>query len=260
MKKLHTQVSKKRAFRWSDLAPVVAFIILFALWDGLVRLLHVPRTILPPLSSILATLVTTFLPELLPHMWATLRIVLVGMVIGAPGGILVASLVSQFKTVERIIYPYIIVVVTMPMVALLPIILTWFGFGPISNIVVVICQVIPIVTLNSITGFNSIERSRIDLGRSIGATRLQIFTKTIFPNALPYVFTGLRLGGIFATTATISAELVSSSEGLGNRVIYFSRIVQTESSYSCIFLIAIIGVSLFNIITAVEKKVVVWKT
>lgn len=245
---------------WNKMAPVLTFVIIFIIWEGGIRLFHVSRTILPPITAIVHTLVTTFASELALHAWCTLRAVLLGMAIGVPCGILLASVVSQLKIVERVISPYIIILVTMPMVALLPIILTWIGFGEKARIIVVICQVIPIVTLNSITGFNSIEREKINLGKSVGASRFKIFTKIIFPNAWPYVFTGMRLGSIFATTATISAELVSSSEGLGNRVIYYSKIVATESTFSCIFLIAIIGVSFFTILTAIEKRVVVWKT
>lgn len=250
---------KNRWVIWNRMAPVLTFVVIFVIWEGGVRLFHVSRTILPPITSIIQTLAASFASELAFHAWCTLRTVLLGMVVGVPCGILLASIVSQLKIVERTISPYIIILVTMPMVALLPIILTWIGFGEKARMIVVICQVIPIVTLNSITGFNSIEKEKINLGKSVGASRFRIFTKIIFPNAWPYVFTGMRLGSIFATTATISAELVSSSEGLGNRVIYYSKIVATESTFSCIFLIAVIGVAFFTILSAIERKVVVWK-
>lgn len=249
---------KKRRFDVTELAPVFAFFIIFFALEAAVYLFHIPETILPAPSAIIYRLVTTFVPELAYHMWATFKTVGIGMVIGAPLGILVGSFVSQSKNAEAVLYPYIIILVTMPMVAILPIILTWVGFGPTARVIVIICQVIPIVTLNSLTGFMSISQEKRNLGASIGASKLQTFGKIIFPNALPYVFTGLRLGGIFATTTTIAAELVASSEGLGNRVIYYSRIVEPESAYSCIILIAVIGVALYMTLTAIEKKVVVW--
>ncbi|MEA5003475.1 MAG: ABC transporter permease [Christensenella sp.] len=256
---MNKETVMKKIFDWTSLAPYITFVIIFIAWDGAVYLFNIPDSILPPLSSILYTLVSTFIPVLGHHMLVTLSTILTGMIIGAPLGILIASLVSQMKIVEAILKPYIIILVTLPMVVLLPILMMWFGFGSTATNLVVICQTAPIVALNSITGFNSVERSKVQLGESMGANRLQIFGKIVFPNALPYVFTGLRLGGIFATTATISAELVSSTEGLGNRVIYFSKMVQMESAWACILLIAVIGVTLFGILTFIENKIVVWK-
>ena len=155
---------------------------------------------------------------------------------------------------ERVLYPYVVAIVTIPMVAMLPILMFWTGFGMTARVVVVICQVVPIVTLQSLTGFSGVEKKKVNLGLSVGASKLTRFVKIVFPNALPYVFTGMRLGSIFATTATISAELISSSEGLGNRVIYFSKLVATESTFACILLIAAIGVTWFLLLSYIEKK------
>jgi len=250
---------KHQKFRLDRFGVLIALGMIFAVWQGMVYLFHIPSNVLPPLTSVIYELVVRFTGELWPQMWETLRVALVGLGIGAPCGILVASLISQFPTAEKVTYPYIIAMVTLPMVALLPIVLTWTGFGITARIIVVIFQVIPIVTLNSITGFRKIETAKIQLGQAVGATKFQIFVKTIFPNALPYVFTGLRLGTIFSLTTTISAELVASNAGLGNRVTYYARMMLTESSFACIILIAAIGVSVFMALTAIEKKIVVWK-
>ena len=214
---------------------------------------------MPSLITIAKTLVGNFGTVLLPHLLYTLRTVLTGMIIAVPLGILAGAVVSQIKVIQRVLYPYIVALVTIPMVAILPILMFWVGFGMRARIIVVICQVLPIVTLQSLTGFSSVETKKVQLGLSVGASKLTRFIKIVFPNALPYVFTGMRLGSIFATTATISAELVSSSEGLGNRVIYFSKIVSTDYTFSCILLIALIGVALYTILTLIEKKIVIWK-
>ncbi len=252
------QKGAKRRVRLERFAPFIAFVIIYLLLEAAVALFRIPETVLPTPTAIFHRLFTTFSTELGYHMWVTFQTVIIGMVIGTPLGILIGSFVSQSISAEHVLYPYIIVLVTMPMVAILPIILTWVGFGPMARIIVIICQVCPIVTLNSLTGFRSVSREKLNLSASVGATKFQTFTRVIFPNALPYVFTGLRLGGIFATTTTIAAELVSSSEGLGNRVVYYSRIVEPESAYSCIILIAVIGVCFYSLLSFIERKVVVW--
>ncbi len=254
----------KKQTKWfrgsSNYAPIVALILIFAIWEGSIRIFNVPQSVLPSLFLILKTLITKFTTVFGIHLWYTFRTVLIGMLVGVPIGIIIGSIVSQISWVGRITYPYIIALVTIPMVAILPILMFWVGFGMPARVIVVICQVVPIVTLQSLTGFNTIERNKVNLGLSVGASTFTRFIKIVFPNALPYVFTGMRLGSIFATTATISAELVSSSEGLGNRVTYFSKIVATDYTFSCIFLIAAIGVTVYTIISVLEKKITVWKS
>lgn len=250
---------KKRKFHPSQLGFLFAIVLVFVVWEAVVFIFRIPDTLLPSMTSIIKRLFSVFREQLAPHMWATFKIVLIGMGIGAPCGILLASVISQFKTLEKMIYPYVVALVTVPMVAILPIVYVWVGFGALGNIIVVICQVIPIVTLNAITGFTSIERAKVQLGEAVGATKLQIFVKTVFPNALPYVFTGIRLGSIFATTTTISSELIASSEGLGNRVVYYARYLSMDTVFSCIILIAVIGLLLFQIFVWIERRIVVWK-
>lgn len=251
--------TKKRHLSTS-FAPLVTLAIIFVAWEGSIRLFNIPSSILPSLIQIFKTLILNFGETFAHHLWSTFRTVLIGMVIGVPIGILIGALVSQIDSVQRVMYPYIVALVTIPMVAILPILMFWVGFGMTARVIVVICQVIPIVTLQSLTGFASIEKNKVNLGVSVGASKFTRFVKIVFPNALPYVFTGMRLGSIFATTATISAELVSSSEGLGNRVIYFSKIVATDYTFACILLIAAIGVIIFSLLSFVEKKIVVWKS
>lgn len=257
---MEKRISKKS---WSvylgGTAPFVTLILIIALWEGAILLFQIPSSIFPSLFQIVKTVVVNFHTTFSYHLWCTLRTVLMGMLIGVPLGILIGAVVSQIDAVQRILYPYIVALVTIPMVAILPILMFWVGFGMTARVIVVICQVVPIVTLQSLTGFRSIERNKVNLGVSVGASKFVRFLKIVFPNALPYVFTGMRLGSIFATTATISAELVSSTEGLGNRVIYFSKIVATDYTFGCIFLIAAIGVAVYTLISFAEKKIVVWK-
>lgn len=243
----------------SRLAPWITLVLIVIIWEGSILLFNIPSSTFPSLFKIVTTLVKNFGDVFGPHLWATFSTVLIGMLIGVPTGIILGSIVSQFGAVQRVLYPYVVALVTIPMVALLPILMIWIGFGTTARVVVVICQVVPIVTLQSLTGFSSIERNKVNLGYSVGASRFTRFVKIVFPNALPYVFTGMRLGSIFATTATVAAELVSSTEGLGNRVIYFSKLVATDSTFACILLIAAMGVIWYAVLSFIEKKIVIWK-
>jgi NitT/TauT family transport system permease protein len=182
-----------------------------------------------------------------------------GFLIGVPLGIGFAAVLSQYQIIEKAFKPYVIFLVTTPMLTLVPLFMMWLGFGSRARILVVILQTIPIVTLNSITGFSSVEKFKLDLARSLGATKRQTFFKIVFPNAMPQVFTGIKLGGIFATIAALGAQFAGAKNGFGNRIIYFSRLIETEISFACIVLVALIGITLFTVISRIERSVVNWK-
>lgn len=241
------------------LAPIVTFIILFIGLEVIIRVFNIPRQILPTPTAIISALVEFFASDIFSHFLITIYVIFLGFIIGVPLGITFAAVLSQFKVVEKAFSPYVIILVTTPLITLVPLFMMWLGFGANVRVLIVLLQTIPIVTLNSITGFNSIERSKLELARSIGATRMQTFFKVVFPNALPHVFTGIKLGGIFATIAALGAEFSGAKSGLGSRIIYFSRLIETEIAFSCIILVALIGITLFMVISKIESKIIIWR-
>ncbi len=241
------------------LPPIVVLILLIVLLEALTRGLHIDPAILPPPSAIGKALVDHFASDLASHTLNTVGVILAGFAIGVPLGLVVAAIFSQFISINKMLTPYIIVLSTTPMLTLIPLFKLWLGFGNWVKIVVIIVQIIPIVALNSITGFSSVSRDKLELMEVYGATRWETFWKVIFPNAAPFIFTGMKLGSIFATIATISCELNGFSEGLGTRVTYYSKYVQTDTVFAVIILIAILGYALFSIVCFVESKVVTWK-
>jgi len=241
------------------IAPIFVFLMLFGGLEIIVNIFDISRRILPPPSNIIYVLLTRFRGALFLHFTQTLKVIIIGFFVGVPTGIILAAIVSQFKIIERAFSPYVIMLVTTPFITLVPIFMLWLGFGIRVRIMAVILQTIPIVMLNSISGFNKIEQVKLDLMNSLGSTKIQKFLKVIFPNALPQVFTGIKLGGIFATIAAVSAEFAGARDGLGNRIIYYSGFVETELAYSCILLIAMIGITLYFLIASVEKRIIKWK-
>jgi ABC-type nitrate/sulfonate/bicarbonate transport system permease component len=252
--------SKENKFRSENvIAPVITFIIIFGGLELIVRGFNISRQILPAPSAIVVALVNNFFSDLGEHFLLTIFEILTGFVVGVPLGIAFAALLSQNKLLLKAFSPYVIFLVTTPMLTLVPLFMMWLGFGGKARILVVILQTIPIVTLNSITGFNSVEKFKLNLARSLGATKNQTFFKVIFPNAMPQVFTGIKLGAIFATIAALGAQFAGARNGLGNRIIYYSRLIQTETAFASIVLVAIIGISMYMIISRVERHVVKWK-
>jgi ABC-type nitrate/sulfonate/bicarbonate transport system permease component len=215
--------------------------------------------VLPPPSDVIGFTIHDFVSNLLPHFLFTLKVIVVGFCIAIPLGMAIAALFSQYRILIKAITPYIIFIVVTPMVTLMPLFMMWFGFDPNIRIMIVVLQATPIIALNAISGFSNVENSKLELMKSIGATRFQTFVKIIFPNATPQVFTGIKLGCIFSSIGAISADFVAGRYGLGYRIQQYSGLVMIEQAYGTILIVAIIGISLYEIIDTIEKKVIVWR-
>ena len=147
----------------------------------------VPQYILPRPSLIAAALIKEF-PLILPHLGYTMVSLLSGFTIGALTGMVLAAVVTQYPLVEKVITPYILVLVTTPMLALVPLLILRFGFGYTPRIIAVALAVGPMVMINAATGFRRTDSAKIALARSYGATTLQIFWKIRAPMAPSLVF------------------------------------------------------------------------
>jgi NitT/TauT family transport system permease protein len=174
-------------------------------------------------------------------------------------GMLLSAICSQFTIIVKAITPVVILLVVTPMITLIPLMQLWLGSNPNIRILVVMISCTPIIMLNTLTGFINIETSKLELAKSMGASKLQIFMKVIFPNAMPQVFNGIKLGCIFSTIGSVTADFVYGMQGLGFKIQQYTKYVMTEKIYGSIILIAIIGFVLYKIVVTVEKKVVIWK-
>lgn len=241
------------------LPPLIALIVIIAALELITKGFGIEPTILPPPSKIFNALIRRFVDNLLAHTINTIGVIIAGFAIGVPLGFVLAAILSQFISLTKMLTPYIIVLSITPMLTLIPLFKLWFGFGNWVKIVIIVVQIIPIIALNSITGFQSVTSEKKELMEVYGATKWESFWKVTFPNALPFIFTGMRLGSIFATIATISCELNGFTEGLGTRVIYYSKYLETDTVYAVIIIIAVVGYTLFSLVNYAESKIITWK-
>ncbi len=220
---------------------------------------NVPHYVLPKPSQIVTALVTEF-PNLWPHLLITLYELLVGFAIGASIGFVLAAVITQFPFVEKIVTPYILLLVTTPMLALVPLLILRFGFGSEPRIIAVALASGPMVMINSATGFRRVDLAKIALARSFGASTFQIFTKIRIPMAMPMIIVGLMVGSIFGLLTTIGAEMVGGAEGLGNRLTYYSALIRMPQFFAIILILAIIGISIYVFFFWLGKKWAGWES
>ena len=162
----------------------------------------------------------------------TLQEFFVGFAIGSTIGLILAAVITQKPFVEKVVAPYIIILVVTPMLALVPFLRVSLirGVGMWPIIVAVALASGPMVLINAATGFRRTDLAKIALARSYGATTLQVFRKVRFPLALPMIIVGYMVGAIFGLLTAIGGEMVSASEqgGLGHQLIYFSSLIRME--------------------------------
>ncbi|MBK1796086.1 ABC transporter permease [Devosia sp. WQ 349] len=249
--------SNRTAFETVIIALVAVVIIGGA--ELLIRLFEVPLYILPPPSAIGSALITEW-PFLWPHLVTTICELLIGFSIGASIGFILAAVITQFPFAEKIITPYILLLVTTPMLALVPLLVLRFGFGWEPRIIAVALASGPMVMINSATGFRRVDLAKIALAKSFGASTFQIFTKIRIPMAMPMIMVGLMIGSIFGLLTTVGAEMVGGAEGLGNRLNYYSSMIRMPQFFAVIVLLATIGISIYVIFFQIGKKWTSWES
>jgi NitT/TauT family transport system permease protein len=224
----------------------------------LIHIFQVPQYVLPKPSLIVAALFTEF-PNYWPHLLVTLYELFVGFAIGGSIGFVLAAVITQFPFVEKIVTPYILLLVTTPMLALVPLLILRFGFGSEPRIIAVALASGPMVMINSATGFRCVDMAKIALARSFGASTFQIFTKIRIPMAMPMIIVGLMVGSIFGLLTTIGAEMVGGAEGLGNRLTYYSALIRMPQFFAIILILAILGISIYIFFFWLGKKWASWE-
>lgn len=240
------------------IAPLVVLALIYVGLEIFLRVFNISAYVMPTPTNIILTTAAN-MDIIIPDFLFTLKIICIGFCIAIPAGILLAALFSQFDLLVKAMQPVVIWLVITPMITLIPLITLWLGTDPNLRVIIVIIQATPIICLNTLNGFTHVEHEKLELARSVGATKMQTFVSIIFMNALPQVFTGIKLGCIFSTIGAVSADFVSRGRGLGTRILTFMRYSNFEESYGCIILIAIIGIGLYTIVCQIEKRIVVWK-
>ncbi len=223
-----------------------------------VRAFDIPQYVFPAPSAIGAALVQNF-PTIWPHLLVTLQELGMGYAIGASIGIVLAAVITQFPFMEKVITPYILVLVMTPAVALVPLLILRFGFGMTPRIIAIALAVGPMVMINSSTGFRRTDNAKLALARSYGATTLQTFTKVRFPLALPMIIVGLMVGAIFGLVTAVGAEMVGGGMGLGTRLTYYSSLARMAPFFAVIIIIATIGILAYVFFYFVGKKWASWE-
>ncbi len=235
--------------------------VVFAAAEVILRVTNTPDFVLPKPISVVKTLFGDFGTLYAPHLWVTMQEFLLGLAIGSTTGLVLAAIITQKPFVEKVVAPYIIAMVTTPMIALVPFLRLKLGFGLPPIVFAVALASGPMVLINASTGFRRTDLAKIALARSYGASTFQIFRKIRFPLALPMIIVGYMVGSIFGLLTAVGGEMVAASEkgGLGQRLVFFSSLVQVDRFGAVILIIAALGVSIYVVFYKIGKRWASWE-
>ncbi|WP_042127010.1 ABC transporter permease [Paenibacillus sp. FSL R5-0345] len=240
---------KKQLDNYGPFILLVLFVV--AIWESAVRLYWIPAFILPAPSAIGIALIEH--RQLLgQHLLATLQEILVGFVLSVICGALLGTGMFLFRPLEKAIYPFLIISQTIPLIALSPIFIMWFGYTLWSKVAVVFLTAFFPVVVSTYDGLRTSGQAYKDLLLTFSANRWQLLTKTQIPLALPSFFSGLKLSIVYCVIGATIGEWLGGSKGLG----YFSRRMagnmQSDEMFAAVFLLSALGVMLFLMIALLE--------
>jgi NitT/TauT family transport system permease protein len=235
---------------------LVVHLAVVVLWQALVDAFQVPKFILP---SPLAALATLAHPN---YAWAsnltvTAVEILGGFALGAVVGVALAVIFTWSRIVALLLLPLFVTLNMIPKVAMGPLVIVWFSYGILANIVIAFSICFFPILLTTARGLSEVEPDLLDLVKSLRGSRWTLFRKIQLPGSLPYVFSGMKVGAILAVAGAIVGEFIASDRGLGFLMIQVQSSLDTPAMVMAVVLLTLLGVGLYGLVLGLERLFVV---
>lgn len=217
----------------------------------------VPAYMLPSPVDVVKAFVDNF-PIMMKQASVTLQETVYGLAIGIVIAFVVASLMDRFAILYKAIYPVLVVTQTIPTIAIAPLLVLWMGFGMAPKITLVVITTFFPIAIGLLNGFENVDPDAVNLMRSMGAGRLQIFRYVKLPNATASFFSGLRVSAAYAVVGAVVSEWLGGFEGLG---VYMTRVKKAyafDKMFAVILFISAISLVLMGIVVLLERAAMPW--
>lgn len=241
------------------LLPLAAVILFFAGWTWYVRAFNVSRFILPePLAVFSAFIKLLQEPDIWGHVWLTVYETVSGFLIAIFVGVFLGVIMGKVRLIEIALRPFVIATQVVPKIALVPLFILWFGFGPESKIVIAaVLSFFPIFS-NTMLGIKSVDIGYREVMTTFGANAWHRFRFLELPSALPYILTGMEVGIVLAIIGAIVGEFIGANKGLGYLAVATLQELQVDTLFGVILLLAIIGLSMYFTVVMLRRWLVPW--
>lgn len=246
--------------RSAVLPPIVAGLLGLAVLEGVARSGWVPSVVWPSPFTVMSEMVSQAAStNMWEHLWITLQESLIGFAIGSAIGFSVGAAIGVSRLVLKAVYPYVVLIQSMPRVALAPVFIALLGFGMSSKVLtaVAICFFPPLI--NTMIGLANYESNSLELMKSMGATRFQIFRMLLLPGALPMIFGGLKTALTLAVIGAIVGELTAANAGMGMLIVTAAYQLRIPAVFGYVMWLSIVALVLFRGMDYIDRRIVFWK-
>jgi len=239
--------------------PWVVIAGMFVFWEIFVRVFQIQQFVLPAPSAIFEAMWQWRVP-ILENSWQTLMTTLIGfafaIVIGGIGGVALGS----SRVIYDGFYPALIAFNSVPKVAVIPVLVIWFGIGTIPAVITAFLLSFFPILVNVATGIATVEPELRDVLRALGATRRQVIMKVGLPRAMPYFFASLKIAMTVAFVGSIVAETVAANSGIGHLMLVASSRFEVPLAFAGLIVTGLMGVGMYVICVGIEQRMTGWAT
>ena len=253
--------SEDRPFRLIDhlgLVRATSVVVVLSLWEIFGRQVN-PLFLSYPSAIARAFFQLLGAGEFERQALGSLQVFAVGLIAALILGIALGLLMGRYRLAEYLLDPFVYALDATPRVALIPVLLLWFGLGTSSKIAIVFLSGLFPVLMNTFSGVRTVSANLVDVGRAYGAREGKIFSKIMLPAALPFVMAGIRLAVGRALIGIITAEMFTAVTGLGALLIRYSSALATDKFFVPVILLALLGVFLSSAVEKLQKRLAPWK-
>lgn len=241
------------------LRRIASPLVVLALWEFVSRTNLVDPLLLPAPSTVFAEMWRMLLDgTLLVDTWASLRRILMGFSISAVISVVIGALMGRSELADDVLDPLIELIRPISPLAIFPLALLWFGIGDASKVFLIALSCSFPIIISTYTGVRGIDRSYIQVARSLGATRFEIFQRVVLNGALPHIFTGVRLAWGIALIVIIASEMIGGVAGLGYMVLTAQQTFRVDQVFVGIVIIGVLGFATDQGFRALRRKLLPW--
>jgi NitT/TauT family transport system permease protein len=240
-------------------AWLVSAILLVAFWQWYTTQFDVSPALFPSPVQVWKSLWINFADgTFVSDLAVTMREVAIGFFLGSLVGFFLALLISEFRPIRTILYPYVIGLQAVPKTALAPMFLIWFGFGMESKVALVVSTVFFPVLINTLLGIERTDPDQLEMLRAYCGRRWRVFLRVKLPSALPSLFAGLELAIVLAIIAAVVSEFLGAVGGLGYRILTYNTNLDMAGEFAALAVLSVTGFVLHAIIRFVGQRLVFW--
>ena len=247
----------RREFAIKVVSPAAFTLVLFLLWEAVCALFDVPLTILPSPSDVFAAL-WQYRAPIADNSWVTLWTTLAGFTIATLFGLGLGIAIGWHRAIYAGIYPVLVGFNSIPKVAVVPVLILWFGLGEIPAILTAFLISFFPIAVNVATGLATTEPELEDVLRALGASKLDIMRKVGIPRSLPYFFGSLKVAITLAFVGAVVSETVGANKGLGKLMLDAQASFQVPIVFAGLLVLAVLGILLYAMTAAVEARFTGW--